>query len=102
MADPRFFRVGGPFTLARLAEISGSLIGEGADPDAFFNGVAPLDEAGPEDVSYGEHVSSKFKVLAANWVTFSALARMFVSMTDFSSAATVSQDSRDSASGPGM
>ena len=52
MADPRFFKVGGPFTLARLAEISGSLIGEGADPDAFFNSVAPLDEAGPEDVSF--------------------------------------------------
>ncbi|MFB3150295.1 MAG: UDP-3-O-(3-hydroxymyristoyl)glucosamine N-acyltransferase [Alphaproteobacteria bacterium] len=52
MADPRFFKVGGPFTLARLAEISGSLIGEGADPDTFFNSVAPLDEAGPEDVSF--------------------------------------------------
>ena len=52
MADPRFFKVGGPFTLARLAEISGSLIGEGADPEAIFNSVAPLNEAGPEDVSF--------------------------------------------------
>jgi UDP-3-O-[3-hydroxymyristoyl] glucosamine N-acyltransferase len=52
MADPRFFKVGGPFTLARLAEVSGSLIGEGADPDALFDSVAPLDEAGPDDVSF--------------------------------------------------
>lgn len=52
MADPRFFKVGGPFTLARLAEISGSLIGEGADPDACFNNVAPLEVAGPDDVTF--------------------------------------------------
>jgi UDP-3-O-[3-hydroxymyristoyl] glucosamine N-acyltransferase len=52
MADPRFFKVDGPFTLARLAEVSASLIGEGADPDAMFDGVAPLDKAGPDDVSF--------------------------------------------------
>ena len=33
MADSRFFRVAGPFTLARLAEISGAELAPGANPD---------------------------------------------------------------------
>lgn len=52
MADPRFFSVAGPFTLARLAEISGAEIAQGADPAREFADVAPLDRAGPGDVSF--------------------------------------------------
>lgn len=52
MADPRFFTVAGPFTLARLAEISGSQLGEGADGNAQFSDVASLEQAGPADISF--------------------------------------------------
>ncbi|MFQ5954323.1 MAG: UDP-3-O-(3-hydroxymyristoyl)glucosamine N-acyltransferase [Kiloniellales bacterium] len=52
MADPRFFRVAGPFTLNRLASIAGAEIVAGANEDAVFRDVAPLDSAGPEEVSF--------------------------------------------------
>lgn len=52
MADPRFFTVAGPFNLKELAEICGAEIGGGADPGATFADVAPLDRAGPGDVSF--------------------------------------------------
>jgi UDP-3-O-[3-hydroxymyristoyl] glucosamine N-acyltransferase len=52
MADPRFFSVGGPLTLARLAEVAGARLGEGADPKRQFRDVAPLETAGAEDVSF--------------------------------------------------
>ncbi len=51
MADPRFFRVAGPFSLKRLAEICGAEIG-GADPAMTVDDVAPLDQAGPRHVSF--------------------------------------------------
>ena len=52
MPDPRFFTVAGPFTLQKLAAIAGAEIGPGTDPDAVFTDVAPLDAAGPTDVSF--------------------------------------------------
>jgi len=52
MADPRFFRPAGPFTLARLASACGAELGAGADPDATFDDVAPLERAGPREVSF--------------------------------------------------
>ncbi len=52
MADPRFFSVAGPFSLKDLAAISGARIGEGANPDAQFMDVQPLEEAGPEHLSF--------------------------------------------------
>lgn len=52
MADPRFFTVAGPFTLARLAEISGAEPAAGSDPAASFSDVAPLEVAGPTDVGF--------------------------------------------------
>jgi UDP-3-O-[3-hydroxymyristoyl] glucosamine N-acyltransferase len=52
MADPRFFTVSGPFTLAQLAEIAGAEIGRGGNPAATFADVAPLASAGPRDVSF--------------------------------------------------
>ncbi len=52
MADPRFFTVAGPFSLDQLAEICGAEIGGGADPAATFTEVAPLDRAGPGQVSF--------------------------------------------------
>ncbi|MCR6632097.1 MAG: UDP-3-O-(3-hydroxymyristoyl)glucosamine N-acyltransferase [Magnetospirillum sp.] len=52
MADSRFFSVAGPFTLARLAEISGAELAPGADPAAEFDDVAALDQAGAREVSF--------------------------------------------------
>ena len=52
MADPRFFSVEGPFSLARLAEIAGAELSDGADPERRFSDVAPLDAASPEEVSF--------------------------------------------------
>lgn len=52
MADPRFFAVHGPFTLAKLAKISGARLGPNADGAAVFRDVAALDTAGAADVSF--------------------------------------------------
>lgn len=52
MADPRFFTVSGPLTLAELAEISGARLQTGADRDRVVVDVAPLETAGPDQVSF--------------------------------------------------
>ena len=52
MADPRFYSAAGPFSLKELADVSGTEIGNDADPDAMFVDVQPLSEAGPEHVSF--------------------------------------------------
>ncbi len=52
MADPRFFTRAGPFTLRRLAEIAGAEIGNGADPELTLEDVAPLEAAGPGQLSF--------------------------------------------------
>lgn len=52
MADPRFYAVAGPFTLKQLADVSQAEMAEDTDPDAAFTGVAPLEEAGPEHISF--------------------------------------------------
>ncbi len=52
MADPRFFTAAGPFKLGALADLSGAAIGEGADWERLVKDVAPLDAAGPDDLSF--------------------------------------------------
>lgn len=52
MADPRFFSVRGPFTLAQLAGICGAGLRAQDDPDRLFRDVAALEEAGPDHVSF--------------------------------------------------
>ncbi|MGQ0664344.1 MAG: UDP-3-O-(3-hydroxymyristoyl)glucosamine N-acyltransferase [Pseudomonadota bacterium] len=52
MADPRFYAASGPFALERVAEIAGAALGTGADPAALLRGVASLEAAGPEEVSF--------------------------------------------------
>lgn len=52
MADPRFFPSAGPFSLARLAAAAGAALASGADPNASFDDVAPLDRAGSREVSF--------------------------------------------------
>lgn len=52
MADPRFFQRKGPFKLSELAKLSGAELAPEADPDRLFKDVAPLDDAGKDDVSF--------------------------------------------------
>jgi UDP-3-O-[3-hydroxymyristoyl] glucosamine N-acyltransferase len=52
MPDPRFFTAAGPFTLRHLAGLAGADLGPGADPDLALTDVAPLDAAGPGDLSF--------------------------------------------------
>lgn len=52
MADPRFFDNAGPFSLAELAGFAEAELPPGTDGGKRFRDVAPLDTAGPEDVSF--------------------------------------------------
>lgn len=52
MPDARFFRAEGPYTVARLAKIASAEALNVVDPDRLFADVAPLDDAGADDVSF--------------------------------------------------
>ncbi len=52
MADPRFFKNCGPFSLRDLAEIAAIELGDDADGDRVMHDVAPLDSASAETVSF--------------------------------------------------
>ena len=52
MADRRFFDNVGPFSLSALAEIAEAEVADGVDAAKSFSDVAPLDTAGPDDVSF--------------------------------------------------
>jgi len=55
MADPRFFNRAGPFTLDALALLSGATLSDQAQGGRLCRDVAPLEAAGPEDVSFLEN-----------------------------------------------
>ncbi len=52
MADPRFFNNHGPIKLGELARISGAELGPNCDPEQPIDDVAPLDTAGPGELSF--------------------------------------------------
>ncbi len=52
MADPRFFSVAGPFTLNEIATLVGAEIGGGGEGRLVLRDVAPLDTAGPDQLSF--------------------------------------------------
>jgi len=52
MADPRFFRAAGPFTVSDLARLTGAEIGGAGQGDLMLADVAPLDAAGPAHVTF--------------------------------------------------
>ena len=52
MADARFFHAAGPFSLAELAGLAEAELAPGADPDRQLTAVAPLDLAGPDEISF--------------------------------------------------
>jgi UDP-3-O-[3-hydroxymyristoyl] glucosamine N-acyltransferase len=51
LGDPRFFHRAGPFTLAQVAEVAGAPPAHAASARV-LSGVAPLQTAGPGDVSF--------------------------------------------------
>ena len=52
MADPRFFTVSGPFTVAALAKIADATLAATADGDKEIVDIAPLGDAGEHDISF--------------------------------------------------
>ena len=52
MADPRFFNRAGPFSLESLATLSGARLHDASAGERRFADVAPLETAGPEDVTF--------------------------------------------------
>src|SRR5260370_24161152 len=55
MADPRFFNRSGPFTIAALSAVSGPTLLRGEEGRRLWRDVAPLETAGPQDVSFLEN-----------------------------------------------
>ncbi|MGB8842479.1 MAG: UDP-3-O-(3-hydroxymyristoyl)glucosamine N-acyltransferase [Aliidongia sp.] len=56
MADPRFFRAGGPFTVAEIAATAGAELGGAANAALRLEDVAPLESAGPHHLSFFSNV----------------------------------------------
>ncbi len=52
MADPRFYSVAGPFSVAELARRSGAALGGAGRAELLLRDVASLEAAGPEQVSW--------------------------------------------------
>ncbi len=52
MADPRFFKVSGPFTLGQLAEMTGSALSDAAHASKKVVDVAPLQDADETKLSF--------------------------------------------------
>ncbi len=50
--DPRFFTRAGPFTLAHVAQVTGTVLR--GDPERLIDDVGPLDRAGPGAVTFYE------------------------------------------------
>ena len=49
MGDPRFFARTGPYA---LADIANAAVGKAPAIERMFSGVAPLQSAGPDEVSF--------------------------------------------------
>ena len=52
MADPRFFTRAGPFTVGDIVARTGAEPGPGANRELLLTDVAPLETAGPTDLSF--------------------------------------------------
>ncbi len=56
MADPRFFSVKGPFTVAELAEVGAASLHDPEQSKTVIGDVAPLETAGPDHISFFDNV----------------------------------------------
>ncbi len=100
MADLRFFKRENPLTLEALAQHSGASLLRGA-PDLRFEDVAPLDQAGPQQISFLDNIRYKDQlkatkagaiVLAADFVDDAPdAAALLVSETPYKAYALAAQ-----------
>src|SRR5271170_5236556 len=51
MADSRFFRVAGPFSVAEIAALTGAELGGAANGALRLSDVAPIETAGPGELT---------------------------------------------------
>lgn len=61
MPDPRFFLSHGPLTLGELAALTGARLVDAGSVDRRISGVAPLDQAGPDEIAFlgdRKHIAS--------------------------------------------
>ncbi len=52
MPEPEFYKTPTPLTLGEVAALTGAKLGAGADPSVSINGAAPLEAAGPGDLTF--------------------------------------------------
>ncbi len=64
MPDRNFFQRRGPIALAELAGMTGAEPGKGADGSYVIEDVAPLDQAGPKDLSFFDNVKYRDQFLS--------------------------------------
>tara|TARA_Y100000588_G_C14252486_1_gene924057 strand:- start:650 stop:1675 length:1026 start_codon:yes stop_codon:yes gene_type:complete len=55
MADPRFFKKGPPLTIREIVHITGATVRGNLDSSTLIKDVAPLEYAGPGDISFLEN-----------------------------------------------
>jgi UDP-3-O-[3-hydroxymyristoyl] glucosamine N-acyltransferase len=66
MADPRFFKNLGPFTLAQICEKAGTVLPAGADPSRSISDLADLSGAGPQHLAFFSGAASLREAFAAS------------------------------------
>lgn len=54
MTEPQFFKAKNGLTIGEIAALTGATLKDGAAPDHVITNVAPLDRAGPRDLSFLE------------------------------------------------
>lgn len=59
MADPRFFKKSGDFTLEQIADLTGSELNQVAKPNHIIKDVAPLDKADQSHASFLDNIKYK-------------------------------------------
>ncbi|MCE7886027.1 MAG: UDP-3-O-(3-hydroxymyristoyl)glucosamine N-acyltransferase [Alphaproteobacteria bacterium PRO2] len=64
MADPKFFQTARPFSLKEISGVTKAEIFKGSDASYTVADVAPLDKAGPKDLSFFDNVKYKEQFLA--------------------------------------
>ena len=52
MTEPQFFKAKGGLTIGEIAALTGASLRDGASPDTLITNVAPLDRAGPHDLTF--------------------------------------------------
>ena len=74
MADPRFFTVAGPFTVAEIAQRVGAQLGGAAEGERVLRDVAPLDTATEHELSFldNRHYLDHFRHTRAGAVIVNA------------------------------